>query len=265
MPTRRLARDSFPTPSCTGAASDLGRIRVRYFAVVAEILGSAVLVHGLWGHPQDWRWVAELLAERGVEVRAPDLPSHSSSTHGLADDAEAVRREIRSCQGPVVAVGWSYGGDVISMAAVGEASVCQLVYASAVPRPSTTERYDVSWIENDPHVRLLPDGSYVLDNDLWLAEVAVKTFPNDVLAHLRRHPRRPVSPGVDDPQTAASWQSIPTAVILGSADELITDEDRARALKQFADVEILPTDHFVIFRRADAVRDAVIRALNSTC
>jgi pimeloyl-ACP methyl ester carboxylesterase len=86
-------------------------------------------------------------------------------------------------------VGWSYGGDVISMAAVDEPSVCQLVYVSAVPRPSTKERFDVSWIENDPKIRVSADGSYVLDNDLWLnGDDAVKTFPPDVLAHLRRHP-----------------------------------------------------------------------------
>ena len=197
-----------------------------------------------------------------MQVQAPDLPSHSSTTHGLADDAEAVRRAVHSCQTPVVAVGWSYGGDVISMAAVDEPSVCQLVYVSAVPRPRTKERFDVSWIENDPKIRVSADGSYVLDNDLWLNEDdAVKTFPPDVLAHLRQHPRRWVSPGVDDPQTEASWESIPTTVIIGSADDLISDDDRARASEHFVDVQLLPADHFIIFRHPDAVSDAVVRAL----
>jgi pimeloyl-ACP methyl ester carboxylesterase len=231
--------------------------------VADAILGSAVLVHGLWGNPEDWHWVAQLLERRGVQVQEPDLPSHSSTTQGLVDDAEAVRGAISSCQSPVVAVGWSYGGDVISMAAVGEPSVCRLVYVSTVPRPRTTERFDVSWIENDPHIHFSADGSYVLDNDLWLNQNAVKTFPREVLAHLRQHPRRAVSPGVDDPQTEASWESIPTTVIIGSADELISADDRARASKHFVDVQILPTDHFVIFRHPDAVSDAVVGALES--
>jgi pimeloyl-ACP methyl ester carboxylesterase len=236
---------------------------IRYLAVVADAtFGSAVLVHGLWGHPEDWQWVAELLDRQGVQVHAPDLPSHSSTTHGLADDAEAVRRVIRSCQAPVVAVGWSYGGDVISMAAVYEPSVCHLVYVSAVPRPRTEERFDVSWLENDPTIHFSADGSYVLDNDLWLTQDdAVKTFHPDVLAHLRRHPRRGVSPGVDDPQTEASWESIPTTVIIGSADDLISADDRAKALEHFEDVQILPTDHFIIFRHPDVVSDAVVHAL----
>jgi len=232
--------------------------------VADATLGSAVLVHGLWGNPEDWHWVAELLERQGVQVQAPDLPSHSSTTHGLADDAEAVRRAIRACQTPVVAVGWSYGGDVISMAAVDEPSVCQLVYVSAVPLPRTQERNDVSRLANDPKVRFSPDGSYVLDNDLWLNEDdAVKTFPHDVLAHLRRHPRRWVSPGVDDPQTEASWESIPTSVIIGSADGLISDDDRARASEHFTHVQILPTDHFIIFRYPEAISDAVVSALES--
>ncbi len=236
---------------------------IRYVAVVADAtLGSAVLVHGLWGNPGDWRWVAGLPEGQGVQVQAPDLPSHSSTTDGLADDAEAVRRVVRSCQPPVVAVGWSYGGDVISVAAVDEPSVCHLVYVSAVPRPRTEERFDVSWLANDPKIRFLADGRYVLDNDLWLTQDdAVKTLPPDVLAHLRQYPRRWASPGVDDPQTEASWESVPTTVIIGSADDLISADDRERASEQFEDVQILPTDHFILFRHPDAVSDAVLRAL----
>lgn len=224
--------------------------------------GSAVLVHGLWGNPDDWRWVAELLESRGIEVHTPDLPSHSSTDQGLADDAEAVRRAIRASQGPVVAVGWSYGGDVLSMAAVDEPSVCRLVYVSAVPRPRTDQRFDVSWIENDPHIRVQADGSYVLDNDWWLTDdAAVRTFPPHVLDHLRQHPRRAASPGVDDPQTEAGWESIPTTVIIGSADPLIPHDVREQAQKRFTDLQILPTDHFVIFRHPEVVSDAVVRAL----
>jgi pimeloyl-ACP methyl ester carboxylesterase len=56
-----------------------------------------VLVHGLWGNPDDWRQVKRLLQDAGVHVRTPDLPSHRSPTAGLADDAAEVRDAIRSC------------------------------------------------------------------------------------------------------------------------------------------------------------------------
>ena len=84
------------------------------------LIGGAVLVHGLWGGPVDWRWVRGLLEDAEVQVITPDLPSHSMLTAGLAEDAAVVREAIRACAPPVAVVGWSYGGSVISLAAAGE-------------------------------------------------------------------------------------------------------------------------------------------------
>ncbi|TQM65162.1 alpha/beta fold hydrolase [Humibacillus xanthopallidus] len=58
--------------------------------------GSVVLVHPLWGNPQDWRWVGELIEDAGAEVVAPDLPSHRSPEAGLLKDADEVRAVIRA-------------------------------------------------------------------------------------------------------------------------------------------------------------------------
>ena len=44
--------------------------------------GSAVLVHGLWGYPDDWQWVRPLLEAEGIQVVTPDLPSERSSSAG---------------------------------------------------------------------------------------------------------------------------------------------------------------------------------------
>jgi pimeloyl-ACP methyl ester carboxylesterase len=73
--------------------------------------GTAVLVHGMWSSPADWRWVAERLRDNDVEVVVPDLPSHRTGSAGLTADAAQVRRTIASARPPVVAVGWSYGCD----------------------------------------------------------------------------------------------------------------------------------------------------------
>jgi pimeloyl-ACP methyl ester carboxylesterase len=162
--------------------------------------GSAVLVHGGWGNPDDWRQVRRLLEDVGVHVRTPDLPSHRSATAALVDDAAEVRDAIRSCAPPVVVVGWSYGGTVISMAAAGEASVTRLIYVGAVPMPPNDHPDDLSWVDQDPHVLAREDGTFVLDNDWWLNEEAGTTFPPDVVEHLRRHPRRPVSRGTAQPR-----------------------------------------------------------------
>jgi pimeloyl-ACP methyl ester carboxylesterase len=97
--------------------------------------GTAVLVHGMWSSPADWRWVAERLRDNDVEVLAPDLPSHRTASAGLTADAAEVRSMIASARPPVVAVGWSYGCDVIHEAAAGEPSVTHLVYIAGIPNP----------------------------------------------------------------------------------------------------------------------------------
>lgn len=164
--------------------------------VPASRRGSAVLVHGLWGNPGDWQWVSRFLKDADVSVNVPDLPSHRRSSADLGDDAAAVRDAIRSSPPPVVAVGWSYGGTVISIAAGGEAPVSHLIYVADVPKKADThEGEDLSWAMDDPHVLVRGDGTFVLDNDWWLNEEAGTTFSTEVLAHLRQHPRRAAARG----------------------------------------------------------------------
>jgi pimeloyl-ACP methyl ester carboxylesterase len=88
------------------------------------------------GNPHDWRWVRGLLEDANVQVITPDLPSHRTLTAGLAEDADEVRHAIRASDPPGAAVGWSYGGSVISLAAAGEESVSRLIYISDIPRPA---------------------------------------------------------------------------------------------------------------------------------
>jgi pimeloyl-ACP methyl ester carboxylesterase len=223
--------------------------------------GSAVLVHGGWGNPDDWRQVGRLLEDAGVHVRTPDLPSHRSATAGLADDAAEVRDAIRSCSPPVVVVGWSYGGTVISMAAAGEASVTRLIYVSASPMRPNDHPDDLSWVDQDPHIIARDDGTFILDNDWWLNEEAGTTFPHDVVEHLRRHPRRPVSRETAQPQTAAAWQTIPSTVLMGRDDQLVPQNERQWAINNLEDVRFLDSDHFIIFRAPDLVSSAVLEAL----
>jgi hypothetical protein len=62
-------------------------------------------VHGLWGLPDDWHWVKRLLEAEDIVVATPDLPLERSTSAGLAEDADEVRRAIRSCIPPIVVVG----------------------------------------------------------------------------------------------------------------------------------------------------------------
>jgi pimeloyl-ACP methyl ester carboxylesterase len=147
-------------------------------------------------------------------VVTPDLPSHRTPTAGLAEDADEVRHTIRACAPPVVAVGWSYGGSVISLAAAGERSVSRMIYVSHTPRSAGFPGEDLSWIDADPLVLVHPDGRFVLDNDLWLKDEG-DTFPEDVCKHFRDHPRRSVTRATHGAQPQAAWETTPTTVVIG--------------------------------------------------
>jgi pimeloyl-ACP methyl ester carboxylesterase len=76
-------------------------------------MATAVLVHGAWSSPADWRWVAESLQAQAVETVILDLPSHRHRSADRSDDVRQVEAAIRAAALPVAVAGWSYGGAVI--------------------------------------------------------------------------------------------------------------------------------------------------------
>jgi pimeloyl-ACP methyl ester carboxylesterase len=94
----------------------------------------ALLVHG--GHAGAWAWdgVITELQRSGVAATAIDLPSRQRG-RTLADDERAVREALEDLDGPVVLVGHSYSGAVITAASAGNDKVAHLVYvAAALPQ-----------------------------------------------------------------------------------------------------------------------------------
>src|SRR3989442_10624408 len=107
------------------------------FAVLAGLAGSLgaqspaakptiVLVHGAFADGSSWAKVIPILEGDGYTVIAVQNPLTS-----LADDIAATKRVIDAQKGPVIAVGHSYGGAVITAAAAGNANVKALVYIAA--------------------------------------------------------------------------------------------------------------------------------------
>lgn len=231
---------------------------------------SAVLVHGMWSGPYDWRWVTRLLERAGLRVLAVDLPSHSSAETGVREDGEAVRAAIRDCDPPVVVAAWSSGGDSMDIGAEVEDNVARLVYVASYPsspQEGTPESSD--WIDDDPLVRRLSDGTFVLDTDLWLAAES-HLFDPAVLAHLKAHPRRPVSlRAATEGSPGRAWTTIPFTVLLGRLDPLIPAEETVRQITGIAtdelqgplDIRLIDSDHFLPFRMPEVVADVILEPL----
>ena len=90
-----------------------------------QTVKSIILVHGAWADGSSWSKVVPLLDAKGFDVTAVQLPLTS-----LADDAATVKRAIALAAGPVVLVGHSYGGAVITEAG-NDPKVSALVYVAA--------------------------------------------------------------------------------------------------------------------------------------
>ena len=85
-----------------------------------------LLVHGAWADSSSWNGVVDLLLKDGYDVRA--LPN---TLRGLEADAAVISTYLKTVSGPVVLVGHSYGGSVISAASANAPNVKALVYVDA--------------------------------------------------------------------------------------------------------------------------------------
>jgi len=85
-----------------------------------------VLVHGAWADASGWTPVIERLQAAGYTVDAPPNP-----LRGLTYDSEYIASVLKQIKGPVILAGHSYGGAVITNAAVGDPNVKALVYIAA--------------------------------------------------------------------------------------------------------------------------------------
>lgn len=85
-----------------------------------------ILVHGGWADGSSWGKVITILKNSGNKVTAVNMPLHN-----LADDVATVKRTIELLGKPVILVGHSYGGEVITNAGYNNPNVTGLVYVAA--------------------------------------------------------------------------------------------------------------------------------------
>jgi len=95
---------------------------------------TVVLVHGAFADSSSWNGVVKILEKDGYPVIAAANPLRT-----LKGDAQSVADVLAGIKSPVVLVGHSYGGPVISEAAYGNANVKALVYVAALA-PEAGER-----------------------------------------------------------------------------------------------------------------------------
>ena len=201
-----------------------------------------VLVHGAFADSSGWNDVVSRLNRDGYRVVAAANPLRA-----LASDAETVSWLVKSIPGPVILVGHSYGGEVITEAANGNGNVEALVYvAGFLPEAgesalSLSGKFPGGTLATALAPVVLADG----DEDFYIQPAKFRAqFAADVpvaKAALMAATQRPVTGrALSDMATAPTWKRLPSYVIYGSADRNIPSEtqkfmaERAGARKTVA-------------------------------
>lgn len=188
-----------------------------------------VLVHGAWADASGWSKVVARLQGDGYTVAAIANPLRS-----LSGDAAYVRTFLETLKGPIVLVGHSYGGAVITNAATGNPNIKALVYVNAF---APDEGETPTALAGPDSALSVPDPTTVFDfvpaalpptaaTDLYLkrstvfASFATGLSPQDKA--IVAASQRPATIGaLNEPSGTPAWRTIPSWYLIGSKDAII--------------------------------------------
>ena len=219
-------------------------------------MSTFMLVHGICHGSWCWSDTVERLAERDHRAVAVDLPLTS-----LADDAATVGDAIDGLDGPVILVGHSYGGLVISVAAAGRPAVQQLVYVAAVMLDA-----DDVFIARTADFPAAPLGADIEITDGRIVvppAAAINGFFNccdperAAAAAARLRPTNAeclaVAPGVEP------WREVPSTYLVCEQDRAIHPEMQRWMSSRAGEVVSYDTDHSPFISMNDRLVDDLDR------
>lgn len=234
------------------------------FLLAATSTGGAkniVLVHGAFADGSSWAKVIPLLEAAGLHVVAVQNPLTS-----LQDDVAAVQRAIALQDGPVILVGHSYGGAVISEAGT-DSKVAGLVYVAAFA-PDAGQAVGELGKEFPPP----PGGAEIRPDASGFLSLTVKGVEEDFAQDLPKSQRRilaatqgPTSGACFGAKlTNAAWKSKPTWYVVAANDRMIApDLERQFAKTMKAKTITVPSSHVPMLSQAQKVAELIIDASRS--
>ncbi|GAB3201842.1 alpha/beta hydrolase [Geodermatophilus arenarius] len=230
---------------------------------------TVVLVHGAFADSSGWNGVIARLFAAGVRAQAVANP-----LRGIPADTEYVAAALQQVPGPVLAVGHSYGGAVVTNAAARADDVVGLVYVAAFAPDEGELLADVEGGSVDSVLMgALEERSYptpegprtewVIRADRFHDAFAAD-LPSAVTAVMAAT-QRPVSVlGFTVPSGTPAWRTLPSWAVVPTGDRAAgTDVLRAMARRAGADVVETEGSHAVMISQPQVVADVILRALDS--
>lgn len=239
-----------------------------------------VLVNGAWSDPASWGGVVKPLQAAGYPVVAPP-----TSLHSLSGDSAYLASYLKTIQGPIVLVGQSYGGSVITNAATHNPDVKALVYISAFApdqgdsAASLTAQFPGSHISNDPKAPIPtalspvpfaePDGTPEVDlyakpaqyRDLFLSN----RLTGATAAELAATQSPITSTALGDASGEPAWKTIPSWYLVSDDDHLIPPAaERFMATRAHSHIVEANTPHAAQVTNPGIVVNLIERAVAAT-
>jgi pimeloyl-ACP methyl ester carboxylesterase len=222
---------------------------------------TVIFVPGAFIKDASWWWskVTELLAEHDVVGVGVDYPSvgPAGPLGDLYDDSAAVTKAIEAAEeGPVVLVGHSYGGMVITDAGV-HPRVAHLVYMSAfVPDGTSAATSDFMKVEDMQKFELFEDGTA---GEGGTKVPILKRLPDQELVAeaLKRIDRQGIMAAGQVPHNHA-WKEKPSTFFVLTEDDDIAVENQRTHAKRTGGVVEIPTNHYAHLERPDLVVAALV-------
>jgi pimeloyl-ACP methyl ester carboxylesterase len=228
---------------------------------------TVVLVHGAFADSSSWNGVIERLQANGVQVVAVANP-----LRGISNDSAYVASVFAQIQGPVLAVGHSYGGAVISNAATGANNVVGLVYVAAFAPDEGEKLIDITGASMDsvlgtvlvPHQYPTTSGAgteFFIDpakaRDAFAADLT------DAQAALIGVIQRPVADlAFGEPSGVPAWKTLPSWAVVATDDKAAgTDVVRAHAERAGAEITEVDGSHVIMISKPDVVAGVIEAAI----
>jgi pimeloyl-ACP methyl ester carboxylesterase len=231
---------------------------------------TVVLVHGAFADASGWAGVITLLQAEGVNVMAPANPLRS-----VAGDAAYIASVVNQIPGPVLLVGHSYGGVVISNAAPQAQNVVGLVYICAfIPDEgealqALAEQATDSKLGPALRPAQYPSGGDEPGIELYIDpasfhEVFCADLPAEQAAYMAVSQRPGAAAGFGEPSGPVGWKTLPSWALI-SPNDLTIGPSGLRFMAERAGAVIVEVDasHVAMISQPEATTDLILSALGT--
>ncbi len=231
---------------------------------------TVVLVHGAFADASHWTHVIRELQDRALPVLAPPNP-----LRGLASDAAYIASFVNQVDGPVVLVGHSYGGAVISVAGAAVEHAVGLVYVAAWILDEGESFADVAGsFPATPLVEALRHSVYPLPGAGTADELSVApehyraAFAADLppaVTDVAAVSQRPWAAIFEERAGAAAWKTVPSWAVVATHDNAIhPDAERHMAHRAGATTREVQASHSIALSQPKVVADLIQAAVDHT-